>query len=111
VVVASRLLKKVHRDNALPDIKTDGRGETCAVRYRYRPYWIVAQLQHELRLATRVGSSESGNLTLTAVQQAAYVQRENIFASQDNDIETPNSPRKVSEPPEPPQFSLKGNQI
>lgn len=97
--------------NNRPEIKINGRGETCAIRYRYRPFWIVAQLQHELRLATKIGNSESGNLTLMAVQQAAYVQRENVFASQDNDPETPSSTRKVSEQPEPPQFSLKGNQI
>lgn len=94
-----------------PIIQNNGRGETCAIRYRYRPYWIVSQLQHELRLATKVGNSETGNLTLMAVQQAAFVQRENIFASQDNNPETPSNPRKVSPPPEEAQFSLKGNQI
>lgn len=77
-------------------------GEVCSVRYRYRPYWYVQHVPHELRFAT-VRTQEG--LELRAVNQMAYLQREYFFHTEDRDREAPDPrSRRQAPPPEAPQF-------
>jgi hypothetical protein len=78
-----------------PTVNPEGRGEICSVRYRYRPYWYVKEVPHELRL--QVGTNVEGR-ALNAVNQAAYLMREFYFKTEDRDREARPSPRQADEP-------------
>lgn len=71
---------------------SSNRGIVCTVRYNYRPYWVVAKLLHEIRLAQTEGPN---GRQVNRLPQAAILQREYFFFDRENDPETPPEPRKV----------------
>jgi hypothetical protein len=66
-----------------------GTGPVISIRYRYRPYYYVASLPHEIRVAqaTDPGTGARGTLLLN---QQAVLQREFAFENQENDEDAPD---------------------
>lgn len=90
-----------------PATRPNGRGEVCAVRYIYRPYWYVQYMSHDLRMVTQDQLLPSGESErVVSVYQAASVAREFFFETEERDREAPNpeSPRQRRPPEEPIQF-------
>jgi len=73
------------------------KGTVYSIRYLYRPYWYVKQLQHQVRIAQV--ETEDGRKVKRFPQQW-IMQREYIFEKEEKDIEAPdpNSPRQVKSP-------------
>jgi hypothetical protein len=63
---------------------TTNRGAVCAIRYRYRPFYYVGQLMHELRIAQV--SNEFGR-SIERLPQSMVVHRE--YAGPDADRRAP----------------------
>jgi hypothetical protein len=74
-------------------------GTVYAVRYLYRPYWIVERLLHEIRVA-QVEDDDTGDRRLIQMPQSAIVVREHVFRGEKNDPEapTPDSQRQAEAP-------------
>lgn len=88
-----------------PPMAPDGRGTVCSVRYTYRPYWYVQTMSHDLRLVTQSQLQATGETKqVVDVYQAAYVQREYFFRSEDREEGEPERPRQVNPPTELPRF-------
>ena len=88
-----------------PPGSADGRGVVCAVRYMYRPYWYVQFMSHDLRLVTQAQLGADGMAQqVVDVYQAAQVQREYFFRSEDRDEAEPQRPRQVDPPGDLPRF-------
>ncbi|CAB4127170.1 hypothetical protein UFOVP75_73 [uncultured Caudovirales phage] len=54
------------------------KGAICSVRYLYRPYWYVAHMNHQIRIA-QVDDVVSGERVIKRMPQAFTIQREYIF--------------------------------
>lgn len=82
-----------------------GRGQVYTVRYRYRPYWYIKQLVHEVRLAN-ASNVYTGVRAVQRLPQAMVLQREHVFENEENDDQAldPNSPRQVRGPPGSPSL-------
>lgn len=74
-----------------PDPRTS-RAPVCGVRYLYRPYWYVARIPHELRLAR--ADNPDGSVAVQRMPQHLSLQREWLFES-----ELPSSPESALAPP------------
>ena len=66
-----------------PDLET-GRGAICSIRYRYRPFWYVARLLHEIRI-TQVDNPMTNERKLVRMQQQCLLNREFLFLNESND--------------------------
>jgi hypothetical protein len=69
------------------DPKT-GKGVVCSVRYSYRPFWYVARMMHEVRVAQV--EDEYGDRGVMRFPQQAMLQREHWFEKEQRDAEAPN---------------------
>lgn len=81
-----------------PGIDPDtGKGVVCSARYTYRPFWYVARMPHEIRLAQV--EDDTGRHVVRMPQQAA-IQREMWFEKEQRDAEAPHpdSPRQKPGP-------------
>jgi hypothetical protein len=65
------------------DAKLDT-GIVYAIRYLYRPYFIVDRLLHELRIA-QIEDIYTGQRQVTQMNQSALLMREHVFRNQEND--------------------------
>ena len=72
-----------------------GRGIPCSIRYLYRPYFLVKQLMHEIRISQ--SENFAGDRVLTRLPQGALLQRENVYENQEKDDSNP-SDRQVKGP-------------
>jgi hypothetical protein len=71
----------------------------------YRPYWYVQFMSHDLRLVTQAQLGADGTAQqVVDVYQAAQVQREYFFRSEDRDEAEPQRPRQVDPPGDLPRF-------
>jgi hypothetical protein len=61
-----------------------GTGVICSIRYRYRPYWYVKDLPHEIRV-TQLEDPITGVRHTVRMPQQALLQREYVFENQSND--------------------------
>jgi hypothetical protein len=61
-----------------------GTGVICSIRYRYRPYWYVKDLPHEIRV-TQLEDPVTGVRRTVRMPQQALLQREYVFENQSND--------------------------
>ena len=52
-------------------------GDTCSIRYTYRPYYYVKELVHEVRVG--VVEALDGSSAIVRLPQSAILQRENVF--------------------------------
>lgn len=75
------------------------RGQICAIRYLYRPYWYCRQLVHQVRVA-QAEDHFTGERKVHRMPQAMVLTREYIFEKQDNDEKAPepDSPEQVPAP-------------
>jgi hypothetical protein len=89
----------IHWVNGGPGIdpKT-GKGVVCSVRYSYRPFWYVARMEHEVRVAQV--EDDYGDRAVERMPQQARLQRERWFEKEERDAEAknPNSPRQKPGP-------------
>lgn len=60
----------------------EGKGIICSIRYRYRPYWYVSSLNHEIRVAQQ---EINGERDLERCGQSFSLQREYSFESMQTD--------------------------
>lgn len=77
------------------------RGTVCSIRYSYHPYWYIAHIPHEIRVAHTEEDFLAGTKDVTKMPQFAVIQREFFFEDQDNDPEAPansNKARQVKAP-------------
>ena len=74
-----------------------GKGQVCAARYLYRPYWYVTHLVHEVRVAR--GELPDGSSGVQRMPMALAIQREYLFESE----AAPVSGEALSPPPNPRQ--------
>lgn len=58
------------------------RGQVCAVRYRYRPYWYVQRVLHQTRVV-QAENFETGERITHLMPQAFMLQREYVFEKKD----------------------------
>jgi hypothetical protein len=61
-----------------------GTGGIFSIRYRYRPYWYVKDLPHEIRV-TNLEDPLTGIRRTERMQEQAILQREYVFENQAND--------------------------
>lgn len=75
-----------------------GRGGICTIRYRYRPYWYVDHILHEIRVAR--AEDASGDRVPFRMPYSAMLTRERFFENEDKDEKSklPNSLRQVTGP-------------
>jgi hypothetical protein len=81
------------------DPKTE-KGEVCAIRYSYRPFWYVKALLHEIRVAKDLDPI-TGETKLVRMPHAITLQREFVFENEQRDDRKPDArdargPRKGS---------------
>lgn len=67
-----------------PDLSVGGdthstRGAVCGVRYRYRPYWYVGQIVHEIRVTQ--APDEMGERVTHRMPQAVVLHREYVVTT------------------------------
>lgn len=72
------------------------KGGVYTVRYRYRPYYIVSALQHEVRLVRN--RALDGEQTVERTGQAFSLQREHIFENAQNNSPGPTDLRAMNAP-------------
>ena len=72
--------------NASPSNPEAGTGAVYSIRYRYRPYFYVKDLPHEIR-ASQSTNPITGERSTQLLQQQALLQREYVFENQANDPE------------------------
>lgn len=80
-----------------------GKGVVCSVRYSYRPFWYVARMEHEVRVAQV--EDEYGERSLKRFPQQARLQREVWFEKEERDAEAPN-PNSARQKPGPADGSF-----
>lgn len=81
---------------AQPPPNDDGTGVVFSIRYRYRPFWYVARLLHEIRVS-QVGNPVMGERKLVRMQQQVMLNREFLFLNESNDDIAPrNTDSKTS---------------
>lgn len=80
-----------------PDLET-GRGPIYSIRYRYRPFWYVARMLHEIRVS-QAGNPVTGERKVVRMQQQVMLHREFLFLNEANDDLT-KDPRAASVQPE-----------
>lgn len=73
-----------------------GEGTVVSIRYLYKPYWVVSQLVHELRIQQQIDGD--GNRVSTRFPQQAVIQREYYFRDTENDPQNPRMLRQEIEP-------------
>jgi hypothetical protein len=75
-----------------------GKGVVCSIRYRYRPYWYVDHLLHEIRVAR--AEDITGERVAHRMPYSALLTRERFFENEQKDDEAalPNSLRQVVGP-------------
>jgi len=73
------------------------KGQVCAVRYLYRPYWYVTHLIHEVRVAR--GEMVDGSSAVQRMPMSLAIQREYLFESE----AAPVQGEALSPPPNPRQ--------
>jgi len=73
------------------------RGQICSIRYLYRPFWVVKQLLHEVRV-TQAEDAITGERRIHRMPQAMVLQREYVFLNESTG--DPNNPREVPAPRE-----------
>lgn len=78
------------------DVKT-GKGVVCSVRYRYRPFFYVSKLLHEVRVGP-VADPYTGERSMVRFPQSAMIQRETFFKKDQKNALNPNNPRTVDAP-------------
>jgi hypothetical protein len=61
-----------------------GTGGVASCRYRYRPYWYIKDLPHEIRV-TQLEDPLTGGRKTERMPQQAVLQREYVFENQAND--------------------------
>lgn len=61
------------------------KGAICSVRYLYRPYYYVASMPHQIRVAQTVG--EDGQRRVTRMHQAVSLSREYTFQSVTSNVQ------------------------
>lgn len=78
------------------DLST-GAGVIFSIRYRYRPFWYVGRLLHEIRISQR-GNPMTGERKLVRMQQQVLLNREFLFLNEANDdlAKDPRNPEKTS---------------
>lgn len=74
-----------------------GVGRVYAVRYLYRPYWLVDRLMHEIRMA-QAEHPMTGARSTVRMPQAALIQREYVFEQEKADEEAAPSVRQTRSP-------------
>jgi hypothetical protein len=74
-------------------------GTICSIRYLYTPYWYVARLMHEIRLA-KVNNPMLGERSTARMPYSAICKRENVGRDEQNRISEgePLNPRQVPGP-------------
>lgn len=77
-----------------------GASDVYAVRYLYRPYWIVERLMHEVRVA-QVDDPINGRITVR-MPQSAIVQREYVFRNEKSNADAPQLVSGHNRQAEPP---------
>lgn len=65
---------------------TQEKGTICSIRYKYRPYWYVSSLNHEIRVAQQ--QQLDGSRKIQRTGQAFTLQREYVFESKQKDPES-----------------------
>lgn len=83
--------------------KKPGKGMVCTIRYRYRPYWYVKSIVHEVRVTQL--TDMLGERKLHRMPYALVLQREYLFenSGQDPNDPTPqNSPESLRQVMAPP---------
>lgn len=70
------------------DPKT-GKGQACAIRYRYVPFWYVSRILHEIRVVQAVDPATGVHGT-QRMPSSVLLQREYMFQNEDNDPRAPD---------------------
>lgn len=80
------------------DAKT-GKGRVCSIRYTYRPFWLIRNLIHEVRVG-QVEDEFTGEKKVVRFPQAMVLQREYVFLQERADklARNPNSLRQQHGP-------------
>lgn len=74
-----------------------GKGVVCSVRFRYRPFWYVRNLVHEVRVAQ--AEDDFGDRTLQRMPQGAVLQREYFFEKEQRDSQAKDPERRQQPQP------------
>lgn len=61
-----------------------GNPAVISIRYRYRPYWYVARMLHEIRVS-QLGNPITGERKLVRMQQQVMLNREYLYLNEQND--------------------------
>lgn len=95
-VVEGNIVWSGKRPGVDPDT---GSGRVCSIRFKMRPYFIVSELVHEIRVATTV--ELDGSLSTTRMPQSAILKREYVYHTEANDPDAANklSSRQSFVPP------------
>jgi hypothetical protein len=72
-----------------------GTGGICSIRYRYRPFWYVGDLPHEIRV-TQLEDPETGIRRTVRMPQQALLHREYVFENQDNKGDEQDTNKQVT---------------
>jgi hypothetical protein len=97
-VLESGQIKWTGYNRPAMDPKTN-RGQVCAVRYRYVPFWYVSRILHEIRMVQAREPGETAAST-KRMPYAVVLQREYLFENEKNDPRAvnPDSSRMVAAP-------------
>lgn len=76
---------------------SQNRGQVCAIRYLYRPYWYCQRLLHEVRVA-QAEDRQTGKRVVQRMPQALVLQREYVFEKEETTPEGENSERQMPQP-------------
>lgn len=73
----------------------------CSVRYKYRPYWYVSRMLHEVRVA-QFEDESTGEIKTQRMPMGAQLQREYFFESAQRDKEAKGADveRQIASPPD-----------
>lgn len=100
--IQAGLLKWLPGGRHVPVPNVDaGTGAIMSIRYRYRPWWIISNLPHEIRVSQGTNPL-TGERYTQVLQQQAHLQREYIFNNQPNDPEAKDvQPKEVAKNKQP----------
>lgn len=73
------------------------KGQICAIRYLYRPYWYVKQILHEVRV-TQAEDLVTGERMVQRMPQAFVLQREYVFEKDESTKPEDGNPRQQPAP-------------
>jgi hypothetical protein len=75
------------------------KGQICAIRYRYIPFWYVSRILHEIRLI-QAEDTVTESIGTQRMPYSVQLQREYMFENEQNDVRAPNpnSPRQAVAP-------------